>query len=93
MKKLTALVICACIAISAAFSKEDYDMAMADYNQAIRLKPQDPDAYQLRGMAYFQKKDLDRTIADFEAALRLNPNNNEVKNILDMARQLKQMKK
>jgi len=43
-------------------------------------------------MAYFQKKDIDRTIADFEAALRLNPNDGEVKNILDMARRMKQLR-
>jgi tetratricopeptide (TPR) repeat protein len=75
------------------FEKGELDKAIAEYNQAIRLKPKDPDNYKLRGMAYFQKKDIDRTIADFEAALRLAPNDNEVKNILDMARQLKQMKK
>jgi tetratricopeptide (TPR) repeat protein len=75
------------------FEKGDMDKAIAEYSQSIRINPNDPDPYKLRGMAYFQKKDIDRTIADFEAALRLAPNDNEVKNILDMARQLKQMKK
>jgi tetratricopeptide (TPR) repeat protein len=75
------------------FEKGELDKAIAEYSQSIRINPNDPDPYKLRGMAYFQKGDIDRTIADFEAALRLNPNDNEVKNILDMARRLKQMKK
>jgi tetratricopeptide (TPR) repeat protein len=74
------------------FEKGDLDKAIVEYSQSIRINPNDPNPYKLRGMAYFQKKDLDRTIADFEAALRLAPNDNEVKNILDMVRQLKQMR-
>ena len=37
--------------------KGDYDHAIADYDEAIRLDPKDPDAYNNRGLAYRKKGD------------------------------------
>ena len=51
----------------------DYKGAIADYDTAIRLKPDDADAYNNRGIA---KSDLDQyfaAIADYDAAIRLKP--------------------
>jgi tetratricopeptide (TPR) repeat protein len=41
-------------------------------DEAIRLHPKDPDAYDNRGLAYAAKGDYDRAIADFNVAIRLN---------------------
>jgi tetratricopeptide (TPR) repeat protein len=57
-----------------AYKKGDYDRAIADYTEAIRLNPQLVNAYYNRGNAYQNgKKDYDRTIADYTQAIRLNP--------------------
>src|SRR6516162_1906708 len=54
-------------------AKGDLDRAIADYNQAIRLDPQDADPHYGRGVAWSEKGDLDRTIADYDEAIRLDP--------------------
>ena len=51
----------------------DYDRAIADYNEAIRLDPKSAIAFSDRGVAYMRKGDLDRAFADYNEALRLNP--------------------
>jgi tetratricopeptide (TPR) repeat protein len=59
-------------------TKGDYDRAIADYNEAIRLGYQNPDGpLSYRGHAYFCKKDFERAIADYNAALKINPKNVE----------------
>jgi tetratricopeptide (TPR) repeat protein len=50
----------------------DYDRAIADYNQAIRLNPKSATVHRSRGNAYLQKKDIDRAIDDFSTAIRLD---------------------
>jgi len=57
----------------AYYSKKDYDRAIADYTQAIRLNPSNGVYYNNRGLAYQDKKDYDRAIADFTEAIRLDP--------------------
>jgi tetratricopeptide (TPR) repeat protein len=54
-------------------SKHDYDRAIADLDQAIRLDPKLVPAYYNRGMVYDFKLDYDRAIADFDQALKLDP--------------------
>jgi tetratricopeptide (TPR) repeat protein len=69
------------------FRKGDYDWAIADFTQAIRLDPNYAKAYISRGGAYHNgKRDYDRAIADFETALRLDPNNATARNNLEIAR-------
>jgi tetratricopeptide (TPR) repeat protein len=69
--------------------KGDYDRAIADSTQALRLDPNFANAYSNRGNAYLRKRDYDRAIADYEAALRINPNDAGVKGNLETARQLR----
>jgi tetratricopeptide (TPR) repeat protein len=52
-----------------------YDQAIADYNMAIRLKPDYAEAYNDRGHAYhWQGGNGDRALADFTRAIELRPN-------------------
>ena len=53
--------------------KGDYDRAIADYDQVIRLDPKHALAYSYRGSAYRHKGEYDRAIADFDQAIKLDP--------------------
>jgi len=59
---------------SANVSKREYDRAIQDYNEAIRLSPSIADNYRERGKAYYAKRDYDHAIQDFSEAIRLDPN-------------------
>jgi tetratricopeptide (TPR) repeat protein len=58
--------------------KSDYDKAIADYDEAIRLDTNDAYAFRARGVAWFYKRDYDKAIADLSEALRLRPINPDV---------------
>ena len=64
----------------AYIGKRDYDRAIADLNEAIRLDPRNSAAYNNRGWAYIDKRDYDRAIADLNEAIRLDPRNSEAYN-------------
>lgn len=51
----------------------NYDRAIADYDQAIRLKPNDADSFINRAITYRKKGDYDRAIADYDEAISLKP--------------------
>ena len=51
----------------------DYDRAIADYDQAIRLDPKLTLAYNGRGIVYYDKKDYQHAIADHSQAIKLDP--------------------
>ncbi|GAB6392266.1 MAG: tetratricopeptide repeat protein [Treponematales bacterium] len=53
----------------------EYDKAIADHTQAIRLEPDDAKHLIDRGLAYEDKGDYDRAIADYTQAIRLDPDN------------------
>src|SRR5579863_1207180 len=55
--------------------KGEYDIAIGDFNEAIRLDPKYDAAHCNRGNAYFDKRDYDRSVSDFDQAIRLAPNN------------------
>jgi tetratricopeptide (TPR) repeat protein len=57
----------------AYYGKKDYDRAIANYDQAIRLDSKSAIAFCNRGVAYAAKKNYDRAIADCNEALRLGP--------------------
>jgi tetratricopeptide (TPR) repeat protein len=48
---------------------------IADYNESIRLNPNDSNAFSSRALAYGRKGNDDQAIADSNEAIRLNPNN------------------
>jgi tetratricopeptide (TPR) repeat protein len=48
----------------------DADKAIADYMQAIKIKPDFAEAYRGRSKAYRDKGDVDRAVADLEQAIK-----------------------
>ena len=58
---------------SAYRMKGDYAHAIADYNEALRLKPSSKAALLGRGIAYQRTGNSDRSIVDLTEAIRLDP--------------------
>lgn len=54
-------------------SQRQLRRAIADFNEAIRLAPDNPLPYYNRANAYFDRKDYQRAIADFSAAIERDP--------------------
>lgn len=52
----------------------DYDRAIADYDQAIRLNPKYGRAFNNRGNAYQSKGDYDHALADYNQSIQIDPN-------------------
>jgi tetratricopeptide (TPR) repeat protein len=59
---------------SAVQSKGDYDRAIADYSEAIRIDPNYAVAYSNRGNLFEAKGRREEAIADFRRALAISPN-------------------
>jgi tetratricopeptide (TPR) repeat protein len=53
---------------------KQYDRAIADFDEAIRVDPNYAAGFSNRGVAYMKKEDYDRAIADFDEAIRVDPN-------------------
>ncbi len=58
----------------AHFAKGRADQAIVDYNEALRIAPNNADANSLRGWAHFVKGSMNRAVADSTAAIRADPN-------------------
>src|SRR5258708_1409970 len=56
-----------------SFNSKDYDRAIADYGEAIKLSPKDAWAFAHRCEAYESKEDHDAAIADCNEAIRIDP--------------------
>ena len=60
----------------AAYRKKgEYDLAIHDFNEAIRLSPCSAEAHSNRGIAYCSKGEYEQGISDLDRAIELNPNN------------------
>ncbi len=53
--------------------KSQWDRAIADYSEAIRLKPDNAQVFNNRGNAYFFNGQWDRALEDYDDAIRLQP--------------------
>ena len=51
-----------------------YDRALRDFDQAVRIDPNYADAYNSRGVAYSGMGQYDRAIEAFDLAIQLDPN-------------------
>jgi len=65
------------------YEQGDFDYAIYDYDQAIKLNPNFAEAYLNRAYAYSEKDDFTRAIADYESVLRINPNDSWAKEALE----------
>src|SRR6266702_4480760 len=54
--------------------KGDYERALADYDEAIKLAPHTALAFAQRGEVHAKRRDYDSAIADYERAIELEPN-------------------
>jgi tetratricopeptide (TPR) repeat protein len=57
------------------FNKGDWDRALADYDEAIKLNPKYADGYRCRAGVLIRKKQYETAFKDCEEALRLDPKN------------------
>ncbi|MDH6106625.1 tetratricopeptide repeat protein [Anabaenopsis tanganyikae CS-531] len=55
--------------------QQKWDLALADFNQAIGINPNYADAYIIRGTVYLNLKKWDLAVADYSKAIELNPDN------------------
>jgi tetratricopeptide (TPR) repeat protein len=53
----------------------NFERAIQDYGEALKLKPEDASPLLERGLAYEQTGDHNRALRDFDEALKLNPKN------------------
>jgi len=53
--------------------KKEYDQALADCDQAVRLNPKHSRAYYGRGVTWSKKSDYAKAIADYSKAIELDP--------------------
>jgi tetratricopeptide (TPR) repeat protein len=53
--------------------KGDWDRALRDYDEAVRIQPNNYDALVNRGNAYAHHNERDKSTRDYDEALRLNP--------------------
>ena len=54
-------------------ARRDYDRALRDYNEALRLNPKYAGALRNRGLVHAGRGDFDHAIQDFSEAARLDP--------------------
>lgn len=57
----------------AYYQKEDYDNAIVNYTQAIKLEPEDDYYWEMRAESYRNKKDYPHAIADHNKVIQLAP--------------------
>ncbi|HEY2113692.1 MAG TPA: tetratricopeptide repeat protein, partial [Candidatus Angelobacter sp.] len=63
-------------------AKQDYEHAIADYDESLRLAPLNAAALENRGVAHARKSDYDQSIEDLEQVLRLQGSNPTVTKVL-----------
>ncbi|TPQ37387.1 peptidase C14, caspase catalytic subunit p20 [Bradyrhizobium guangdongense] len=58
---------------TAYHAKGEYDIAIADYDDALKLGPPDGTIHHNRGNSYRLKGDYDKAIADYDASIKISP--------------------
>ena len=53
--------------------KNEYEKAIADFNEAIRLDPRNDQAYSQRSRVWYERKEYDKAMADCDEAVRIDP--------------------
>src|SRR5262245_19849727 len=68
----------------AFLAKGAYELAMADFNEALKVDVNNIAAFHNRGLAWLSKADFANALADLNTALRLSPRNVPI--LMDLAR-------
>jgi tetratricopeptide (TPR) repeat protein len=55
-----------------------YELAITDYNQALKIDPNHFRAYNNRGNSYFKQGKDELAIADYSQAIKIDPNDAEL---------------
>ena len=63
-------------------NKKDYDQAIADISEAIRLDPTCALSLYTRALAHVDRNDVKHAIVDLEAAVQLDPNHDKAGDLL-----------
>jgi tetratricopeptide (TPR) repeat protein len=63
-----------------AHAKKEYDLAVAEYSEAILLYPDEAVFFGNRGNAYLDKKEYGKAIADYTEAIRMKPDEAKFRN-------------
>ncbi len=58
----------------ASYRDGDFAQAIVNFNAAIRLHPDDAQAYNIRGNAWDEMGFFERALADYDEAIRIDPN-------------------
>ena len=69
-----------------AHQRGEYDSAIADYSEAIRINPNEANIYYNRGTANFYIAQYESAIDDFDEAIRINPNDERFYNNRGLAK-------
>ena len=72
-----------------AYADENYDVAIAGYEQILKTAKHSAEVYYNLGNAYYKKNEVGPAIYNFEKALMLDPKNEEIQNNLRFANQMK----
>ena len=56
-----------------SFMRDEYGRTAADYDELIRLDPDNPNAYYERGDFYYEMDEYKKAITDYSKAIELNP--------------------
>ena len=65
---------------AAYYSLDQYQRAIQDYDEAIRLDPEVASFYTIRAAAYYSLDQYQRAIQDYDEAIRLNPQTEDYAN-------------
>lgn len=65
--------------------RKDLALRQADFDEAVKLTPNEPDVLRFRGMHYMTQNNLELAIADFNAAIALDPKDAETYEARGMA--------
>ncbi|KAB8333997.1 tetratricopeptide repeat protein [Scytonema tolypothrichoides VB-61278] len=68
------------------FEKEQYNAAINNYNQALKLNSKDFETYYKRGLAHYHLGDYEGAIADYIQAIEINPYYGKVYNKIGLSR-------
>lgn len=67
--------------------KRDFDRAIADFDKAIELNPDEVGYHISKGVSYIEKRDKELAIAAFQTALEMDPSNALAKKGLKLVEQ------